>query len=61
MKTQANQGNKSRKRKRHKKGVLYNYRIYFVRMELVSNTLEVCVWGVLGFFGVLFGVFFTNN
>ncbi|NXJ89990.1 F204A protein, partial [Corythaixoides concolor] len=28
MKTQANQGNKSRKRRRHRKGVLYNYRIY---------------------------------
>ncbi|NXJ01308.1 F204A protein, partial [Psophia crepitans] len=37
MKTQANQGNKSRKRKRHRKGVLYNYRVYFLRIELVAN------------------------
>ncbi|NXC22196.1 F204A protein, partial [Corythaeola cristata] len=34
MKTQANQGNKSRKRKRHRKGVLYNYRIYSFKVEL---------------------------
>ncbi|NXA20981.1 F204A protein, partial [Ibidorhyncha struthersii] len=39
MKIQANQGNKSRKRKRHRKGVLYNCRIYFLRMELVSQQL----------------------
>ncbi|NXQ98345.1 F204A protein, partial [Sagittarius serpentarius] len=31
MKTQANQRNKSRKRKHHRKGVLYNYRIYFLK------------------------------
>ncbi|NXY69856.1 F204A protein, partial [Glareola pratincola] len=37
MKTQANQGNKSRKRKRHRKGVLCNYRIYFFKMELSEN------------------------
>ncbi|NWZ46056.1 F204A protein, partial [Haliaeetus albicilla] len=41
MKTQANQGNKSRKRKRHRKGVLYNYRIYFLKNVFVSNTLEL--------------------
>ncbi|GAB0191989.1 protein FAM204A [Grus japonensis] len=41
MKTQANQGNKGRKRKRHRKGVLYNYRIYFLKIELVSNTVEM--------------------
>ncbi|NXV29426.1 F204A protein, partial [Rissa tridactyla] len=40
MKTQANQGNKSRKRKRHRKGVLCNYRIYFLKMELVCQQLE---------------------
>ncbi|NXV95217.1 F204A protein, partial [Calonectris borealis] len=37
LKIQANQGNKSRKRKRHRKGVLYNYRIYFLKMELLAN------------------------
>ncbi|NXT57175.1 F204A protein, partial [Pluvianellus socialis] len=37
MKTQANQGNKSRKRKRHRKGVLYYYRIYFLRMKLADE------------------------
>ncbi|NXW14242.1 F204A protein, partial [Circaetus pectoralis] len=37
MKTQANQGNKSRKRKRHRKGVLYNYRIYFLKKALLAN------------------------
>ncbi|NXX56450.1 F204A protein, partial [Scopus umbretta] len=37
MKIQANQGNKSRKRKRCRKGVLYNYRIYFLKMELLAN------------------------
>ncbi|KAF1504207.1 UNVERIFIED_CONTAM: hypothetical protein FQV15_0008557, partial [Eudyptes pachyrhynchus] len=41
MKTQANQGNKSRKRKRRRKGGLYNYGIYFLKMELVPNTLEL--------------------
>lgn len=66
MKIQANQGNKSRKRKRHRKGVLYNYLIYFLRMELVSNTLEVGFAG-LGFFivvcflGGLFGFFFNQE
>ncbi|KAF1508881.1 hypothetical protein FQV19_0002234, partial [Eudyptula minor] len=37
MKTQANQGNKSRKRKRRRKGGLYNYRIYFLKMELLAD------------------------
>ncbi|NXT41188.1 F204A protein, partial [Pelecanoides urinatrix] len=41
LKIQANQGNKCRKRKRHRKGVLYDYRIYFLITELVSNTLEL--------------------
>ncbi|NXN08855.1 F204A protein, partial [Indicator maculatus] len=34
MKTQANQGSRRRKRKRRRKGVLCNYRIYFLQMEL---------------------------
>ncbi|NXE79758.1 F204A protein, partial [Cochlearius cochlearius] len=34
MKIQANQGNKSQKRKRRRKGVLYNCIIYFLKMEL---------------------------
>lgn len=63
MKTQANQGNKSRKRKRRRKGGLYNYRIYFLKMELVPNTLEVGFAG-FGFFFIVwvfcFG-FFTKN
>ncbi|KAF1430014.1 hypothetical protein FQV22_0011472, partial [Spheniscus magellanicus] len=37
MKTQANQGNKSRKRKRCRKGGLYYYRIYFLKMELLAD------------------------
>ncbi|NXV40295.1 F204A protein, partial [Uria aalge] len=37
MKTQATQGNKSRKRKRCRKGVLCNYRIYFLKIELLEN------------------------
>ncbi|NWS75029.1 F204A protein, partial [Crotophaga sulcirostris] len=41
MKAQADQGNRRRKRKRHSKGVLYNYRIYFLKRESVSNTLEL--------------------
>ncbi|NWQ73443.1 F204A protein, partial [Columbina picui] len=41
MKIEANQRNKSRKRKRHRKGALWNYRICFLRMELISNTLEL--------------------
>ncbi|KAM9282511.1 protein FAM204A isoform 2-T5 [Cariama cristata] len=41
MKAQAKQANKGRKRKRHRKGVLCNYRIYFLKMKLLSNTLEV--------------------
>lgn len=51
MKTQADQGNKSRKRKRRRKGVLYNYRIYFLKMESVSKTGEVGVLGGGGFVG----------
>ncbi|NXW09405.1 F204A protein, partial [Fregetta grallaria] len=33
MKTQANQGNKSRKRKRHRKGVLHNYKFIFSKWD----------------------------
>lgn len=45
MKIEADQGNKSRKRKRRRKGVLYNYGIYFLKMESVSKTWEVEVLG----------------
>ncbi|NXT18683.1 F204A protein, partial [Syrrhaptes paradoxus] len=41
MKTQTEQGNKGRKRKRRRKGGLYNYKIYFLNIELVSNTMEL--------------------
>ncbi|XP_010563002.1 PREDICTED: protein FAM204A isoform X2 [Haliaeetus leucocephalus] len=43
MKTQANQGNKSRKRKRHRKGVLYNYRIYFLKNSGLELSIEKSV------------------
>ncbi|KAM9611093.1 protein FAM204A isoform 2-T6 [Morphnus guianensis] len=43
MKTQANQGTKSRKRKRHRKGVLYNYRIYFLKKSGLELSIEKSV------------------
>ncbi|NXK51799.1 F204A protein, partial [Chauna torquata] len=37
MKMQANQDNKGRKRKRGRKGVLYNPRTYFLKIELLAS------------------------
>ncbi|NWW86526.1 F204A protein, partial [Rhynochetos jubatus] len=37
MRTQATEGNRSRKRKRHRKGVVYHYKLYFLKLELLAN------------------------
>ncbi|NXN71922.1 F204A protein, partial [Himantopus himantopus] len=53
MKIQANQGNKSRKRKRHRKGVLHNCRVYFLRTELVQQLANEDKWKELTqYFGI---------